>query len=91
MPIYEYQCLHCGKSFDVLQRMTDHPLRKCPSCGHRRIRKQFSVPVVHTRARTSIAQHALPGLTGRSALDGTRPLHWPTGRLVGVKPDQTNK
>ena len=33
MPIYEYQCTHCGAVVEVLQRMHDKPLKKCESCG----------------------------------------------------------
>jgi|SRR5581483_10375797 len=32
MPIYEYSCKKCG-DFEVTQRMTDEPLKKCPTCG----------------------------------------------------------
>ena len=28
MPIYEYQCEKCGERFDVMQRITDEPLKK---------------------------------------------------------------
>jgi putative FmdB family regulatory protein len=31
MPIYEYECAKCGV-FEVNQRITDDPLRKCPTC-----------------------------------------------------------
>jgi putative FmdB family regulatory protein len=31
MPIYEYQCQHCG-TFEVTQRITEKPLVKCPTC-----------------------------------------------------------
>jgi putative FmdB family regulatory protein len=31
MPIYEYQCPNCGV-FEVTQRITEHPLKKCPTC-----------------------------------------------------------
>lgn len=31
MPIYEYRCAKCG-DFDVMQRITEKPLRKCPTC-----------------------------------------------------------
>ena len=31
MPIYEYQCPKCG-TFETTQRITDAPLRKCPTC-----------------------------------------------------------
>jgi putative FmdB family regulatory protein len=31
MPIYEYGCENCG-TFEVSQRITDKPLRRCPTC-----------------------------------------------------------
>lgn len=31
MPIYEYRCSKCGV-FDVMQKITEKPLRKCPTC-----------------------------------------------------------
>ena len=32
MPIYEYTCKKCG-DFDIVQRITEDPLKKCPTCG----------------------------------------------------------
>lgn len=31
MPIYEYDCPKCG-DFEVTQRITDDPLKRCPTC-----------------------------------------------------------
>jgi putative FmdB family regulatory protein len=31
MPIYEYECSKCGV-FEINQRITDDPIRKCPTC-----------------------------------------------------------
>ena len=33
MPLYEYQCDRCGHRFEVIQRFSDSPVRKCPVCG----------------------------------------------------------
>ena len=33
MPIYEYECSKCGKTIEVLQKMTDKPLKKHAGCG----------------------------------------------------------
>jgi putative FmdB family regulatory protein len=33
MPIYEYECKKCGKTFEVLQKMSDKPLKKHEGCG----------------------------------------------------------
>jgi len=40
MPIYEYQCDKCGE-FEVTQRITEEPLKKCPTCK-RKVRKLIS-------------------------------------------------
>jgi putative FmdB family regulatory protein len=31
MPIYEYFCEKCG-TFEVMQRITENPLKRCPTC-----------------------------------------------------------
>ena len=45
MPFYEYECPHCGYHDEVLQKITDTPLKKCPSCGKNGLRKLMSAPV----------------------------------------------
>lgn len=32
MPIYEYQCHKCGHRFEVIQKVSDAPLKKCEKC-----------------------------------------------------------
>jgi putative FmdB family regulatory protein len=33
MPIYEYECTQCGERLDVVQKVTDQPLRICSKCS----------------------------------------------------------
>lgn len=33
MPTYEYECTHCGHSFEAFQKITDKHLNKCPKCN----------------------------------------------------------
>lgn len=40
MPIYEYRCDKCG-DFEVTQRITEDPLKKCPTCK-RKVSKLIS-------------------------------------------------
>jgi len=35
MPTYEYECAHCGNKFEVLQKINDKPLNKCPKCNQK--------------------------------------------------------
>ena len=45
MPFYEYECPHCGYDEEVLQKITDKPLTKCPKCGKKGLKKLMSAPV----------------------------------------------
>jgi putative FmdB family regulatory protein len=42
MPIYEYKCAACGHQEEHLQKVSEKPLSKCPSCGKKKYRKQIS-------------------------------------------------
>ena len=45
MPFYEYECQACKFYAEVMQKISDPPLTKCPSCGKRRLKKLVSAPV----------------------------------------------
>jgi putative FmdB family regulatory protein len=42
MPIYEYACAKCESEFEVEQRITEDPLKSCPKCRSRRIKRLIS-------------------------------------------------
>lgn len=45
MPFYEYECSNCKFYVEVLQKISDEPLRKCPSCKKQALKKLVSAPV----------------------------------------------
>jgi putative FmdB family regulatory protein len=45
MPFYEYECQACKFYTEVMQKISDAPLTRCPSCGKRRLKKLLSAPV----------------------------------------------
>jgi putative FmdB family regulatory protein len=45
MPFYEYECEACKYYAEVMQKISDAPLTRCPSCGKRALKKLVSVPV----------------------------------------------
>ena len=45
MPFYEYECQACKFYAEVMQKISDAALTKCPSCGKRRLKKLVSAPV----------------------------------------------
>jgi putative FmdB family regulatory protein len=42
MPIYEYRCGACGQDHEVLQKVSEPPLTKCPACGKPKLKKLLS-------------------------------------------------
>jgi putative FmdB family regulatory protein len=42
MPIYAYKCSSCGHSRDVLQKVSDAPLTRCPQCQAETFAKQLT-------------------------------------------------
>jgi putative FmdB family regulatory protein len=49
MPIYEYECNACGDRHEFIQKFSEGPKRKCPSCGEQRLRKLISAAAFHLK------------------------------------------
>ena len=49
MPIYEYRCTSCGHEKEVLQKLSDPPLTKCPACGMSALGKLVSAAGFHLK------------------------------------------
>lgn len=45
MPLYEYTCQDCGKSFELLVTASSKPV--CEFCGSKKIQKQLSTFAAH--------------------------------------------
>ena len=48
MPIYEYACDDCGQVIEILQKFSEKPMRKCPSCSGR-VHKLISQSAFHLK------------------------------------------
>ena len=42
MPIYEYACQKCESEFEVEQRITDGPIKSCPRCKSKKVKRLIS-------------------------------------------------
>ncbi len=42
MPVYEYLCDKCGHEFEREQRITEDPVKTCPECRARKVRRLIS-------------------------------------------------
>lgn len=64
MPIYEYACRKCGEQIEVLQKMTDPPLRRCPACGGRLERLLSPVGIHFKGSGWYVTDYARPSSGG---------------------------
>lgn len=39
MPTYDYECDACGHTFEEFQMMSEEPLKKCPACKKKKLRR----------------------------------------------------
>lgn len=42
MPIYEYRCDACGHEMELIQKMSDDPMKDCPVCKESQLKKLIS-------------------------------------------------
>ena len=42
MPIYTYKCENCGIQFERQQSFSDQPLKICPECNKKSLRKVYT-------------------------------------------------
>lgn len=45
MPLYEYRCANCHFTFEIVQKFSDKPPKKCPRCGGP-VKKMLSAPAL---------------------------------------------
>jgi putative FmdB family regulatory protein len=73
MPLYEYQCTKCGEVCEVLQKVKDKPLEKCPVCGGPVV-KRVSSPAIQFKGSgwyiTDYAKKNSPASEGKAAPKG---------------------
>jgi len=47
VPLYDYVCAACGRSFEVIHGVHGDPPTSCPLCGEGPVRKAITAPAVH--------------------------------------------
>jgi len=48
MPFYEYECIKCNHQIEVIQKISDPPLKKCESCNGK-MKKLISHSTFHLK------------------------------------------
>jgi putative FmdB family regulatory protein len=98
MPLYEYVCQKCGRKTEVLQRMNERPLRICPHCGGKKLKKAFSAPAIQFKGSgfyiTDYARGTNAGKSGESpkaAADSKSSESKPAEAASDAKPAESKK
>jgi putative FmdB family regulatory protein len=39
MPTYDFNCPDCGHAFEAFQGINDKPIKVCPECGKRKVKR----------------------------------------------------
>jgi putative FmdB family regulatory protein len=65
MPLYEYKCHSCGKTFEVIQKFADEPLKTHPECGGE-VERLLSAPAFHLKGSGWYATDYGKGNGGRA-------------------------
>ena len=47
MPIYGYRCRSCGHELEVLQKISDPPLKTCPKCSGELSKMVYAAGVIY--------------------------------------------
>lgn len=67
MPLYEYECEHCGVRFEVIQKFSDPAVETCKTCGGK-VRRLLSAPAIQFKGSGwYITDYAHKGMTGADA------------------------
>lgn len=56
MPMYDFQCQHCGHTFEALVRSSSTP-PVCPACASAEVGRQVSAPVAPGKSKAIIASN----------------------------------
>jgi len=47
MPTYGYRCRSCGNEFEVLQKISDPPLKTCPKCAGKLDKMVYAAGIIY--------------------------------------------
>ncbi len=63
MPIYEYECIHCGHRFELKQGFHDKPQAECPQCKKKAKRVFHPAPIIFKGSGFYVTDHRKGGET----------------------------
>lgn len=84
MPLYEYRCSQCGRTFEKLQKFSDGPLTVCDLCQGGPVERVISPPAFHLKGGGWYKDGYGSGSSSKSETAGTKPAASTTSE---TKPD----
>ncbi|MFN2195307.1 MAG: FmdB family zinc ribbon protein [Anaerolineales bacterium] len=74
MPIYTYRCENCGVQFERQQKFSDAPLKECPECHAKQLRKVYTpVGIVFKGSGFYATDHRSPSGMSSNAKSSSDP------------------
>ncbi len=67
VPIYEYRCARCGHEFELIQKVSDPPVKKCEKCKGRAERLISSPAIQFKGSGWYVTDYARKGQSEASA------------------------
>jgi putative FmdB family regulatory protein len=86
MPLYEYVCQDCERKTEVLQRLRERPLKICPHCGGKKLKKAFSAPAIQFKGSGFYSTDYARGTNAGKS--GTSPKAEPESKSSESKPSE---
>jgi putative FmdB family regulatory protein len=94
MPIYEYACGDCGHRLEVIQKLSDAPLKDCPECARPSLSKLVSAAGFRlggggwyeTDFKSKNKRNLKDAGDGKSGADAAKPAAKPAGETGPAKP-----
>ena len=83
MPIYEYECSNCKFYVEALQKISEAPLRQCPSCKKQTLKRLVAAPVFRLKGGGWYETDFKSDQEGkRNLAQGEEPAASPTDKAV---------
>ncbi|HEX9919827.1 MAG TPA: zinc ribbon domain-containing protein [Pyrinomonadaceae bacterium] len=88
MPIYEYSCQKCRARVEVMQKITDKPLKRCKSCGGK-LEKEWSTTSFQLKGTGWYVTDYAKKKTGDSDKEPAKSVSAPEAKTDGAAETKT--
>ncbi|HEV2029077.1 MAG TPA: FmdB family zinc ribbon protein [Candidatus Dormibacteraeota bacterium] len=73
MPTYGYRCGNCGHQFEIIQRISDEPLKTCPKCQGKLAKILYPVGISFKGSGFYTTDYKSSGKSSESSSNGASP------------------